>query len=73
VSELAVVISTRDRAEALHRCLRSLDEGRSSPAEVVVADQSDGPETRRLVDALRDEGLPVRYLRARPGGHASRP
>jgi GT2 family glycosyltransferase len=68
VSELAVVISTRDRAEALHRCLRSLDEGRSSPAEVVVADQSDGPETRLVVDALRDEGLPVRYLRARPGG-----
>jgi O-antigen biosynthesis protein len=67
-TEIAVVISTRDRADSLRRCLASLGEGRSTPAEIVVADQSLGPETRRIVDDLHDQGLPVRYLRARPGG-----
>jgi GT2 family glycosyltransferase len=65
---VAAVISTRDRADALQRCLRSLGEGLSVPVEVVVADQSEGPETRRVVDELHAQGLPVRYLRARPGG-----
>ena len=33
-----------------------------------MADQSRGPETREIVEELHDQGLPVRYLRARPGG-----
>ena len=64
----AVAMSTRDRPTALRRCLRSLLEGTSTPAEVVVADQSTGPDTRRVVDEVPAQGLPVRYLRARPGG-----
>jgi GT2 family glycosyltransferase len=64
-----VAISTRDRPRALERCLRSLAAGRLVPGEVVVADQSDGPETRELLAQPRD-GLGVRYLRARPGGLA---
>jgi GT2 family glycosyltransferase len=65
---VAVAISTRDRADALRRCLRSLADGRALPAEVVVADQSAGPDTRDAVDEYRDHALPVRHLRARPGG-----
>ena len=65
---VGVVVSTRDRTEALRRCLGSLGEGWSIPAEIVVADQSAGAETRRVVDELHDQGLPIRYLRARPGG-----
>jgi GT2 family glycosyltransferase len=65
---ISVAISTRDRSTALRRCLRSLLEGRATPAEVVVADQSRGLETREIVEELHDQGLPVRYLRARPGG-----
>jgi O-antigen biosynthesis protein len=61
---VAVAISTRDRPEALARCLRSLAAGRLAPAEVIVADQSDGPETRQLLAERPD----VRYVRARPGG-----
>jgi GT2 family glycosyltransferase len=64
MTDVAVAISTRDRPEALARCLRSLAAGRLAPAEVIVADQSDGPETRELL-AERDD---VRYVRARPGG-----
>jgi GT2 family glycosyltransferase len=64
MTDIAVAISTRDRPEALARCLRSLAAGRLAPAEIVVADQSDGPETRQLLGELRD----VRYVRARPRG-----
>ncbi|MDQ3823784.1 MAG: glycosyltransferase [Actinomycetota bacterium] len=67
---IAVAISTRDRPQALERCLRSLAAGRLVPAEVVVADQSDGPETRELL-ARPGGGVSVRYVRARPGGLAA--
>jgi GT2 family glycosyltransferase len=65
---VAVAISTRDRAELLERCLRSLAGGRVAPAEIVVADQSDGPETRELLTGSHATGESVRYVRARPGG-----
>jgi len=65
---LAIAISTRDRPDALRRCLESLARGRLRPDEVIVADQSDGPATRRVVREARSSGLPIRYLRVRPGG-----
>ena len=65
---VAVVISTRDRTAELRRCLRSLLDGTSTPAEVVVADQSRGPGTREVVAESAADGLPVRHLRVRPGG-----
>lgn len=65
---LAVAISTRDRPDALQRCLESLGVGRRRPDEVVVADQSDRPDTSRVVDEAKANGLPIRYVRARPGG-----
>lgn len=68
---VAVAISTRDRPEALERCLASLATGRADPAEVVVADQSDGPKTRDLVSRAAAERPALRYLRARPGGLAA--
>ena len=46
-SAVAVVISTRDRTAELRRCLRSLLDGTSMPAEVVVADQSRGPDAQK--------------------------
>jgi O-antigen biosynthesis protein len=64
MTRVAVAISTRDRPEALARCLRSLAAGRLAPAEVIVADQSDGPETRQLLAEHPD----VQYVSARPGG-----
>jgi GT2 family glycosyltransferase len=64
----SVAISTRDRPEALRRCLASLREGTLLPAEVVVADQSDGPETQTVVSEASSDSVPVRYLRARRGG-----
>jgi GT2 family glycosyltransferase len=66
VVEVAVAISTRDRPQALERCLRSLSAGRRQPDEVVVADQSSGPETEEVARAAG-----ARHLRARPGGLAA--
>jgi GT2 family glycosyltransferase len=63
-----VAISTRDRADLLERCLQSLADGTLTPAEIVVADQSDGPETQELVTRLPATPESVRYIRARPGG-----
>ena len=65
---IAVAISTRDRPGALRRCLESLGTGRLRPDEVIVADQSDGTETSLVVEEAHAGGLPIRYVRARPGG-----
>jgi GT2 family glycosyltransferase len=50
-ARISVAIATRDRPQALARCLESLRANRVQPAEVVVADQSSGPETRSVVAA----------------------
>ncbi len=65
---IAVAISTRNRPEALRRCLESLRRGQLLPSEVVVTDQSHGPETRVVVQEAHEAGMPIRYVRARAGG-----
>jgi GT2 family glycosyltransferase len=50
-ARICVAIATRDRPQALARCLESLRANRVQPAEVVVADQSSGPETGSVVAA----------------------
>ncbi len=62
---VAVAISTRDRPQALARCLESLADGKLVPAEVVVADQGAGDAARRVVEEAR---VGATYVRARPGG-----
>jgi GT2 family glycosyltransferase len=65
---IAVAISTRNRPDALRRCLESLGTGQLRPDVVIVADQSDGTETRQVVEEAYAGGLASRYVRARPGG-----
>src|SRR4051794_14334515 len=67
-SPIAVAISTRNRPEALRRCLDSLRRGQLLPSEAVVTDQSQGPETRVVVQEAEEAGMPIRYVRARAGG-----
>ena len=64
---VSVAISTRNRPGPLRRCLESLAQGTTPPAEVVVADQSEDDATRRLVAEI-SQSWPVHYVRARPGG-----
>ena len=67
MADVGVAISTKDRPEALARCLASLAAGPVRPVHVVVADQGAGNETRQLVSRF-GEGLDLRYVRAREGG-----
>jgi O-antigen biosynthesis protein len=67
---ISVAIATRDRPRALARCLRSLGECRVLPAEVVVADQSGGPETRAAVMEADGPILRVRWVDGGSGGLA---
>ncbi len=70
VVDVTVAISTRDRPGPLERCLRSLAAGDAIPAEIVVSDQSDGPETEALVTKL-SATVQIRYVRSGPGGLAT--
>ena len=46
--DLTVVICTRDRREALARCLVSLSAQHSQPGQIIVVDAEDDPETGEL-------------------------
>ena len=67
---ISVAIATRDRPASLARCLESLRAGRVAPGEVVVADQSGGPEARTVTAAANRPGLPVRWVDGGSGGLA---
>ena len=59
---VSVAVSTRDRPDALRRCLAALAEGLRLPDEVVVVDQSRGNETQAVV-ATSASGISARYVR----------
>ena len=64
-ADVSVVVCTRDRPEALARCLASLRRARVRPREIVVVDNAPSTDgTRRVVSALPE----VRYVHEpRPG------
>lgn len=62
--QLTVVVCTRDRVEALARCLDRLESQRSPPGEIVVVDNSRGGNARPACQGRRS----VRYVHeAEPG------
>ena len=61
ISPMTVAITTLGRPEALERCLRSLADGSTVPAEVIVVDQA--PEQTANPVVAGADGLPaVRYV-----------
>jgi GT2 family glycosyltransferase len=66
---LSVAIATLDRPDRLTRALTALADGELLPDQVIVVDQSGGPETRKAVHALRDR-LPLRYVHSARRGAA---
>ena len=58
---LSVAIATLNRPDELNGALGALADSELLPAEVIVVDQSGGPETREVVHALRDR-LPLLYV-----------
>src|SRR5436190_13859931 len=64
VAEITVSISTRNRPDAVQRCLAALMTGETVPSEVVVVDQSDDDRTRSVVQETDVPALVrLRYLR----------
>jgi GT2 family glycosyltransferase len=63
----SVLIATRDRPDALRRCLAALASGVRPPDEIVVVDQSADERTRAVVEAF-DGSSRVAYARQRGSG-----
>lgn len=61
--KISVLIATCNRATLLRKCITSLLENTRQADEIVIADQSDGPETKALVEELGAGLTPLRYLR----------
>jgi len=62
-ADVTVAISTRQRADALSRCLHAIGRGTVQPRAIVVVDQSDDDGTERVVREHAAAGLPLRYER----------
>jgi len=58
VPQIAVVIPTRNRTNHLEQCLDAVKvSAQSLDVEVFVMDQSDGDDTRRMVESRKDTGV----------------
>src|SRR6516162_11209765 len=78
MTDVTIVVCTRNRVDALHRCLSSISETKlqcpTAKAELVVVDNGPSDDTRDLVSTwLRSAALPVRFVEERrPGLGAAR-
>jgi GT2 family glycosyltransferase len=73
IANLTAAIATLDRPAAFARCLDALLAGETLPAEIVVVDQSEGDETRAVIEQRRAPGVRIHYVRQeRRGLSASR-
>ena len=85
-SQSSLLISTYNRPDALELCLKSVLQQTILPAEVLIADDGSGEETRKLIDAYRqrfpvplihvwhpDEGFQLAKIRNRGIARATQP
>lgn len=70
VAQLSVAISTRDRPDALERCLQALASGDVLPSEMIVVDQSSNDATRSVVEKCGRGTMGITYIRQEPLGLA---
>ncbi|MBI5356109.1 glycosyltransferase [Candidatus Collierbacteria bacterium] len=57
---ISVLITTRNRAEILKRCLKSLERQSTRPNEVIVVDNDSSDNTKTVINSFRS--LRIRYL-----------
>ena len=73
MTDVTIVVCTRNRVDALHRCLSSISEAKlqcsTAKAELVVVDNGPSDNTHDLVSTwLRSAPLPVRFVEERRPG-----
>jgi GT2 family glycosyltransferase len=69
--QVSVAVSTRDRPQALARCLASLAEAPFSPSDVVIVDQSDDDRGAQVSERCTDmSGFSVLHIRQHERGLA---
>lgn len=61
-SGISVCISTRDRPDALSRCLDHLLSGSVLPEEILIVDQSQDDRTLKAVEQSRHTSVPLVYI-----------
>lgn len=66
--KISAIICTSDRPVGLVKLLRALFSQDRLPDQIVIVEDRQGPEPRQSIDALRDKGLEVYYLRRSPPG-----
>lgn len=65
---VSLVVSTRDRPDALARCLAAVLAGARLPAEIVIVDQGEQRPAAEVVEALRTSFPALLYLPRPPRG-----
>ena len=58
---ISVIVVTRDRANLLRNCLKSLEEQNVPLSQVVVVDNNSGDETKEVVDSFK-KAIPIKYI-----------
>ena len=73
LAPITAAVAACERPEPLRRCLTALLTGEVLPSQLIVVDQSTGPEVETVVRSMAAPGVEVRYIRqARRGLSASR-
>src|ERR1051325_5274484 len=63
VTDISVIVSTYNRADALGACLRALGRQTTSDFEVVVADDGSGPATSDVIRAWKPAtGISLKHV-----------
>lgn len=63
--KISAIVPTYNRPQALKLCLLSLAQQSTPPHEVLIADDGSGPETRTMVEVMRETlrtAFPVRHV-----------
>lgn len=63
---ISVIIATKNRPKQINVCIQSLCKNTYSNFEIIVVDQSDDIETKKIIDRLPDKR--IRYIKQIPSG-----
>jgi glycosyltransferase involved in cell wall biosynthesis len=63
MKKISIIVPTKDRADTLYWCLKTLKNQKCEDIEFIVSDNLSDPETKKVFDELQDERF--RYIRTK--------